>query len=274
MCEASTGSSILPAPLLAAHKAPQCGQSRRVQLGWHNGVFHPTSPIPRIMYSAERGVVGCVECDWVNYWRDTLVHLDSDLSLFLIKYTHTHTHQHTHVKPLQCVCSPQSCLYRNGGFVVFECGYSEALFRHELHRMSAKLGPDFLRSLSFTHEQQSRWFSAQQKEAGWSHVFFYSTWTPALGLITKSSTDIFVGVSFMFGTTLLPGDICILLVLVLFSRYCILESQENTGSWVHVWEQPLNCVVVCEWLWWSRVALGFTEQAPDLTYTAFIIRLC
>lgn len=38
--------SILPASLSPAHKAPQCGQSRRLQLRWHNGVFHPSSPLP------------------------------------------------------------------------------------------------------------------------------------------------------------------------------------------------------------------------------------
>lgn len=107
---------ILPAPLSAADKAPQCGQSGRVQLGWHNGVFHPTSPLPGSVLSWTRcgGVCVCARVEWgrVNNCCDTLVHLDKDLFFyFLTVYTpqpvFTCEPKERH-SALRC-CNPQAC---------------------------------------------------------------------------------------------------------------------------------------------------------------------
>ena len=96
-----------------------------------------------------------------------------------------------------------------------------SVLTRELRRKPAALGPDLLRSLSFTHEQGSRRFSIRTcserhrnlcsaevrevKQAGAVHdaliplqrsqVCVYSTWTPASALITESSLDIFFLVS-------------------------------------------------------------------------------
>lgn len=97
--EASITSLILPVPLSAADKAPQCGQSGRVQLGWHNGVFHPTSPLPGPVLSWTRcGVCGRIECGRVNNYCDTLVHLDNGL-FFKKKKQQKMFLQYTHLSP-------------------------------------------------------------------------------------------------------------------------------------------------------------------------------
>ena len=124
-----------------------------------------------------------------------------------------------------------------------------AVFRHEhvtwkIWKMSSQLGPDFLQSLHFTHEQCSRRLSTQtcsrhrslcsvQAEAECKviilkHVFVYSTSTPASALITKSSLEIYVSVFSLCGA---PFFILrYLFSFCLFLHFCICMQEMSSTS--------------------------------------------
>lgn len=111
--EASIKWSFLPAPVSAAHKAPQCGQSRWVQLGWHNAVFHPASPLPGSIYGAE-GVAVVFVRGRLNNCSDTPVHLDNDLFVNFTEYTSRQVFacaipENTFAKPCDCLFNAQAC---------------------------------------------------------------------------------------------------------------------------------------------------------------------
>lgn len=78
---------ILLPPLSAAHKAPQCGQSGRVQLGWHNGVFHPTSPLPGSVLSWTRCGGVCVYLWSVVGWIIVVTHWYIWIMTFFVTFT-------------------------------------------------------------------------------------------------------------------------------------------------------------------------------------------
>ena len=144
----------------------------------------------------------------------------------------------------------------------------KAVFRHDLGKMSAELGPVCLSHvdnaawgprLRHVHNNTVfRWGGAQQAEAGTntfiilrsSHVFVYST-TPALALITESSLDVLVCVLDVYCSAVSTWDIHIPFCSFHFIVCCMFDINnpaEDLFSHMGKFCWVLKCSqFLCEW---------------------------
>ena len=112
--------------------------------------FHIWDSLVNRVHNAE--ISGGQGGQHVEAWRYVSITLRRSHVLFT-----AHRHWHVPVSPL----------------TLRSCCLPKAVFRHGLQRMSTELGPDFLQSLPFTHEQCSRGFSLRHINIAYSNDYWW-----------------------------------------------------------------------------------------------------